>query len=77
MFIIPITMIVTELLKQYIPTKYVPLLAVCIGLLSGLAYGYYYGQDLFVHGVQGFIYGASATGLYRTVEKGVQNESTR
>ena len=68
-FIIPVTMIVTELLKQYVPTKYVPLLAVCLGLILGLSYGYYYGQDFFVHGVQGFIYGASATGLYRVGEK--------
>lgn len=69
LFIIPVTMILTELLKQYIPTKFVPLLAVILGLLLGLGYGYYYEADLFVHAVEGLIYGASATGLYRTGEK--------
>ncbi|HFI0463195.1 TPA: hypothetical protein ACGO1T_000539 [Streptococcus suis] len=69
LFIIPITMIITELLKQYIPSRWVPLFSVALGLIAGLAFGAYYQQDLFVHGVQGLIYGATATGIYRTGEK--------
>ncbi|MGX7108360.1 holin [Facklamia miroungae] len=76
LFIVPVTMILTELLKQYIPSKFIPLLAVTLGLVMGIFYGVYYGQDLFVHGFQGIVYGASATGLYHTgqrINKGVNN----
>lgn len=69
LFIIPVTMILTELLKRYIPTKFVPLFAVFLGLVLGLCYAAWYDQDLFIHGVEGLIYGASATGLYRVGEK--------
>ena len=64
LFIIPITMIVAQLAKTYIPAKHIPLFAIIFGLLAGLAYGWYYGQDLFVHGVQGAIYGSSSAGIY-------------
>lgn len=64
LFIIPLTMIVTQLLKGYVPSKYVPVLAIVIGLLAGLAYGGYYGGDLFAQAFEGLVYGASASGLY-------------
>ena len=64
LFIVPITMVATQLAKTYVPSKHLPLFAVVFGLLSGLSYGAYYGQDLFVHGVQGLIYGASSAGIY-------------
>lgn len=64
LFIIPTTMIVAQLIKTYIPTKHIPLFAVIFGLLAGLAYGGYYGQDLFVHAIEGAIYGASSAGIY-------------
>ena len=64
LFIVPITMVATQLAKTYVPSKHLPLFAVMFGLLSGIAFGGYYGQDLFVHGVQGLIYGASASGIY-------------
>lgn len=69
LFIVPITLIVTELLKQYVNKKYVPLLAVLVGLVAGVVFGLHYQQDLFSHAVQGLIYGASATGLYNMTEK--------
>ncbi|MCR8969261.1 holin [Facklamia sp. 7083-14-GEN3] len=69
MFIVPATMILTELLKQYTPSKYIPLLACLIGFVLGIFYSFYYGQDIFVHGFQGLLYGATATGLYHTGEK--------
>lgn len=64
LFIIPATMIVAQLAKTYIPTKHIPLFAIIFGLLAGLAYGVYYEQDLFVHAIQGAIYGASSSGIY-------------
>lgn len=73
LFIVPITMVATQLAKTYVPSKHIPLFAIIFGLLAGLAYGEYYGQDLFVHAVQGLIYGASASGVYDLV-KSVQAE---
>ena len=64
LFIIPLTMIITQLLKKHVPTEYVPFLAILIGFLAGLAYGGYYGGDLFYHGFEGLLYGASSCGLY-------------
>ena len=64
LFIVPITMIVAQLAKTYVPSKHIPLFAIVFGLLAGLAYGQYYGQDLFIHAVQGLIYGASSAGIY-------------
>ncbi len=64
LFIVPITMVATQLAKTYVPSKHLPLFAVVFGVLSGLAFGAYYGQDLFVHAVQGLVYGASASGIY-------------
>ena len=64
LFIIPLTMIITQLLKGYVPNKYVPFLAVLIGMLAGLGYGAYYGGDLFAQAFEGLVYGASSCGLY-------------
>lgn len=64
LFIIPLTMIITQLLKGYVSSKYVPFLAVLIGLVAGLAYGAYYGGDLFAQAFEGLVYGASASGIY-------------
>lgn len=64
LFIVPITMIVAQLAKTYVPSKHIPLFAIIFGLLAGLTYGQYYNQDLFVHAVQGLVYGASSAGIY-------------
>ena len=64
LFIVPITLIDTQLMKTYVPSKHLPLFAIIFGLVSGVLYGVYYGQDLFTHGVQGLIYGASSAGIY-------------
>lgn len=64
LFIIPITMILTQLAKDILPTKYLPHFAVVAGLVAGIGFGLYYGQDAFVHGVTGTVYGASASGIY-------------
>ena len=74
LFIVPATMILTELIKPLIPSKYYPLTAVLIGLILGLVYGSYYGQDLFVHGFTGLVYGASASGIYDIAKSTVRAE---
>ena len=47
LFIVPITAIAVQVLKQYIPSKHVPLVALAIGGIAGLAFGLYYGGDVF------------------------------
>lgn len=68
LFIVPITMIVAQLAKTYVPSKHIPLFAIVFGLVAGAVYGAYYGEDLFVHAVQGLIYGASSAGVYDLVK---------
>ena len=67
LFIVPITVIAVQVLKQYIPTKHVPVVALTIGGIAGLAFGLYYGGDTFEHVFTGIVYGASASGLYDAV----------
>ena len=67
LFIVPITAIAVQVLKQYVPSKHVPLIALVIGGISGLAFGLYYGGDVFEHVFTGIVYGASSSGLYDVV----------
>lgn len=65
LFIVPITLIVVQLLKQVeAPAKWLPLISVFIGAVCGFVYAVYYDADLFVSVVNGFIFGASASGIY-------------
>lgn len=72
LFIVPIAAIATQVLKTYIPAKHVPLLAILIGGIAGLAFGLYYGGDIFVDVFTGAVYGASASGLYDAVTSQVK-----
>ena len=68
-FIIPLTLIFTQLIKQTeIENKYLPWIAVCIGALLGLAWTLAQPQPEALtyldYIVQGIIYGASAAGIY-------------
>ena len=67
LFIVPITAIAVQVLKQYVPSKHVPLVALAIGGIAGLAFGLYYGGDVFEQSFTGLVYGASASGLYDVV----------
>ena len=67
LFIVPITAIAVQVLKQYIPSKHVPLVALAIGGVAGLAFGLYYGGDVFEHVFTGIVYGGSSSGLYDAV----------
>lgn len=63
-FIIPISIIMTQVLKNYMPNKYAPLVSMAVGLLCGLGFAFHYNQDMFVLAFEGLIYGASASGFY-------------
>ena len=67
LFIVPITAIAVQVLKQYVPSKHVPLVALAIGGIAGLAFGLYYGGDVFEHVFTGIVYGSSSSGLYDVV----------
>ena len=67
LFIVPITAIAVQLLKQYVPSKHIPLVALAIGGIAGLVFGLHYGGDTFEHVFTGIVYGASASGIYDTV----------
>ena len=74
LFIVPITAIAVQILKQYIPSKHVPLVALAIGGIAGLAFGLYYGGDVFEQVFTGIVYGSSASGLYDAVTNQVKGE---
>lgn len=69
-FIVPITMIFVQLMKTggFVDKRWLPWAAVVFGAFAGLTFGMYYRQDLFVHVFQGFLYGATASGLYDAVK---------
>ena len=72
LFIVPITAIAVQVLKQYVPSKHVPLVALVIGGVAGLAFGLYYGGDVFEQVFTGIVYGSSASGLYDVVTSQVK-----
>ena len=74
LFIVPITVIGVQLLKQYVPSKHVPLMALLIGGIAGLVFGLYYGGDTFEHVFTGIVYGASASGIYDTVVSQIKGD---
>ena len=74
LFIVPITAIAVQILKQYVPSKHVPLVALAIGGVAGLAFGLYYGGDVFEQVFTGIVYGASSSGLYDAVTNQVKGE---
>lgn len=63
-FIIPMSAIATQLVKPLVSEKYYPHVATTIGLIMGVAFGAYYGEDLFSSAFNGAVYGAAAAGLY-------------
>lgn len=65
MFIIPLTLIFTELIKRLpLDSKWLPWVAVGFGAIFGTVFAAYNGTDYMEHIVQGIIYGASASGIY-------------
>ena len=74
LFIVPITAIAVQVLKQYVPSKHVPLVALAIGGIAGLSFGLYYGGDVFEQVFTGIVYGSSASGLYDVVVNQVKGD---
>ena len=74
LFIVPITAIAVQVLKQYVPSKHVPLVALAIGGIAGLAFGLYYGGDVFEQVFTGIVYGASSSGLYDVVTSQIKGD---
>lgn len=73
MFIIPMTMILVQLVKNFElvqEKKILPVIATFIGGVLGFGFGMYYGGDYFQLVVQGVIYGATASGVYDITELG-------
>lgn len=65
LFIIPLTMILTQIIKGFeIDKRWLPVVAVAIGGSLGALFGAYYQVDYLEHIVSGIVYGASAAGLY-------------
>lgn len=59
-----VTLIVMQLVKQYIPGKYRPLVAVGIALVLSSFYGLSQGKDITVSAIEGIVAGLMASGLY-------------
>ena len=74
LFIVPITAIAVQVLKQYVPSKHVSLVALAIGGIAGLSFGLYYGGDVFEQVFTGIVYGSSASGLYDVVVNQVKGD---
>lgn len=74
LFIVPITAIAVQVLKQYVPSKHVPLVALAIGGIAGLVFGLYYGGDVFEHVFTGIVYGSSSSGLYDVVTSQIKGD---
>lgn len=65
LFIVPLTMIFTQLLKSTPLNKtWLPHAAVLIGGVLGAVYAVYYGGDVLINVVEGITYGAAASGIY-------------
>lgn len=65
LFIIPLTMIFTQLIKSTpLNNTWLPHAAVLIGGVLGAIYSLYYGGDVLVSLVEGITYGAAASGIY-------------
>ena len=68
-YIVPATMVLTELVKRltFIDKNYLPHIAVGLGTVMGAIYGVAYGGDLFQHIFLGGLFGASASGVYDVI----------
>ncbi len=64
---ISITLALVQIVKDFIPNRFIPILSVAIGLIFGLLVAHY---DV----VQAFMIGLSACGAYRGIKVLVNNE---
>ena len=67
LFIVPITMIFVQIIKNMNvmdDTRWLPAISCTFGGLCGLAFASYYGGDYFMLIVNGISFGAAASGIY-------------
>lgn len=70
----PVIAIIVQLIKQTtINTRWLPLISIAIGLLTGVVFGAYMSADLFLYGLAGALSGAGASGAFDAV-KSVKGE---
>lgn len=60
---------ITQLIKGYIPSKWVPLTSVVLGILMGMGYALKQSTNIYEGLVLGLIAALSANGLYDNVTK--------
>ena len=73
--IAPLVMVLVEAIKrtERIDNKWLPMVAILIGFLCGIAWAIYEPQMAFVHLLQGALFGASAAGLYDLGKSAMDN----
>jgi len=64
-----ITLGVTQLVKGFVPSKWVPLTSVVLAIAMGMGYSFQQHANLYEGLVMGLIAGLSANGLYDNVKK--------
>jgi hypothetical protein len=60
-FLIGVVVALTQLAKQFVPTKYIPLVSLALGIVAGI---FYVGGDIKEQIMWGIVIGLSASGLY-------------
>lgn len=66
---LPVIAIIVQLIKQLeIKHKWLPLISIALGIVTGIVFGYATNADLFVYGLAGFLSGAGASGLYDAIQ---------
>ena len=69
---VPVLAIIMGLVKlareQGLPSKYAPLLSICLGIILGCAVAYQNSSDYVAGAVIGLVAGLSAAGLYDTAK---------
>jgi hypothetical protein len=60
-FLIGVVVALTQLAKQFVTTKYIPLVSLALGIVAGI---FYVGGDIKEQIMWGIVIGLSASGLY-------------
>lgn len=66
LFIAPVVMVIVEAVKrtEKIDTKWLPLLALALGLATGTVFAIVEPEEAAEHVINGLLYGAAAAGIY-------------
>ena len=69
-----VVMVVVQILKNWLETKWLQVASVVTGGVLGGLYALYQGQDPVLGALAGFMSGAAATGLYGAVKNPMKSE---